>query len=105
MKLTWMPPRSLRREDLVYPQIRHWLVDQGGRIVAGIIEPQKDNPEDSYDARLYLRSTDDEAYFISLEHAQAWCERETTAHLGKRAQMKEQVTAEDVVEAVPQAKN
>lgn len=105
MTLTWMPPRKRRLDDMLYPQIQHWLVDHEGRILACVIEPQADDPEDSFDGRLYFRLSDDEAYFISLEHAQAWCSRETTAHLGKRAQTKEQVTAEGVVETVTQAKN
>ncbi len=77
MTLTWMPPRHRKLEDLVYPQVRHWLVDGSGRILAAIIEPQQDDAEDSFDVRLYTRSLDDEAYFISLDHAKAWAEQET----------------------------
>lgn len=75
MKLTWMPPRKLKFEDALYPQVRHWLVDGDGRILAAITEPSQENPEDSFDARLYYTNIDDTGYFISLEHAQSWCER------------------------------
>jgi hypothetical protein len=87
-----MPPRRRKLEDMLYPQIRHWLVDGAGRILACVIAPQQDDPEDSYDARLYIRSTDDEAYFISLDHAKAWAERET-AQEWAAAERKKQSTA------------
>jgi hypothetical protein len=77
MKLTWMPPRKVKRidVDLLYPDLRHWLVNEDGRILAMIVEPAPDNPQDSFDAKLYYTMTDDTAYFISLDHAQAWCEK------------------------------
>lgn len=80
MKLTWMPPRTIWREsDDLYPYVRHWLVDEEGRILACVDETRPSNPEDSFDARLYYTMTDDTAYFISLEHAQAWAEKRAVA--------------------------
>lgn len=79
MTLTWMPPRTLKREDSVYPQVRHWLVNEEGRVLAAVIPPARDNDEDSFDARLFWTMTDDTAYFISLEHAQAWCVKRAIA--------------------------
>jgi hypothetical protein len=76
MTLTWMPPRKLRRDpDDLYAELRHWLVDEDGRILAAVIEPPPDKAEESFDARLYYTMTDDTAYFISLEHAKAWTEK------------------------------
>jgi hypothetical protein len=75
MILTWMPVRRIRKEDSVYAQLRHWLVNGDGRILACITEPPNDNPEDSFDARIYLQEGDDDGYFISLEHAMEWCEK------------------------------
>jgi hypothetical protein len=79
-----MPPRKIKREDLLYPEFRHWLVNGDGRLLACVQEPAPDNPEDSFDARLYYTSSDDFAYFISLEHAQAWCEKQAVAHFLKQ---------------------
>lgn len=101
MGLTWTPPRKKKREDLLYPQMHHWLVDETGRILAKVGVPQPDDPEDSFDARLYFRSTDDEAYFISLEHAQAWAEQETRSHLGKQSAARQELVAEGVVVEAP----
>ena len=104
MSLVWMPPRKRKHEDMLYPQIRHWLVNEAGRILACVIDPQPDDPEDSFDARLYFRSSDDEGYFISLEHAKAWAEQETVAHFVKQKAIKQDLTAEGVVETVRQEK-
>lgn len=77
MILTWMPPVSLKHLDYVHPQRRHWLVNEEGRILAAVIDPQPDNPEESFDAKLYYTNTNDEAYFISLDHAKEWCEKKS----------------------------
>jgi hypothetical protein len=105
MSLVWMPPRKLKLEDLVYPELRHWLVDGDGRLLACVQEPAPDNPEDSFDARLYYRSTDDFAYFISLDHARTWCERETAAHLAQKLKDAPDRATETVPQSVPQVKN
>jgi hypothetical protein len=104
MALVWMPPRKRKIEDMLYPQMRHWLVDEAGRILACVIDPQPDDQEDSFDGRLYFRSTDDEAYFISLEHAKDWCEQETGAHLQKQRAVKQDLAAQGVVQTVLQEK-
>lgn len=75
MKLTWMPPRSVKHENELYKQVRHWLVNEEGRILACIIEPAQDNPQDNFDTRLYHVDKNDTGYFISLDQAQAWCEK------------------------------
>lgn len=75
MTLTWAPPRSIKHLDETYKQTRHWLVNEEGRIMACVIDPAQDNPEDSFDARLHYTNTDDTGYFISLGDAQAWCEK------------------------------
>lgn len=104
MNLVWMPPRKRNLEGALYPQINHWLVDGDGRILACIVEPMPDNEEDSFDARLHFRTNDDDAYFISLEHAQKWCERETRAHLSTKTKLSTpELVAEGVVlESEPQ---
>jgi hypothetical protein len=95
MTLTWMPPRSIKRTDvdLLYPDLRHWLVNEDGRILASVLEPARDNPEDSFDTRLYYTLADDFAYFISLEHAQAWCEKRARSDAAKDEEKKAAVHA------------
>lgn len=83
MTLTWMPPRKIKHFDETYRQVKHWLVNQDGRILASVIEPAVDNPEDSFDARLHYTNKDDTGYFISLEHAQEWCQRRSLEDQGK----------------------
>lgn len=104
MSLVWLPPRSIRNgsEDL-YKQVQHWLIDDDGRILAVVCEPQRDNPDDSFDAHLKFESRE-YAGFISADHAKAWAERNATEHLAKQKKAAEAPAAEGVVEAVGQPK-
>lgn len=99
-KLTWTPPRKIRRDnDDLYPSVRHWLVDQEGRILACVDEPKPNNEEDSFDVRLYYTMTDDIAYFLSLEHAQAWAVKRVTADAFEEQKKKSAIEQPAAIEA------
>ena len=98
MSMTWMPPRRFRQPDELYDELRHWLVDGAGRIVCCIVEPKRANPEDSFDARIYVSNVDDTGYFISLDHAKAWCEKRIRAMVAAREQKRPLPTPRAVTE-------
>lgn len=103
MTLTWMPPREVRRVDIdqLYPEMRHWLVNEDGRILASVVEPNRGNPEDSFDVRLFYTMTDDAGYFISLEHAQRWAEKRARDDAAADEEKKKAVIAPPVTAEVP----
>jgi hypothetical protein len=99
MSLIWLE-RSVKLDDTLYKQSQHWLIDEDGRILACVKEPQQDNAEDSVDA--YLRVGEKEqAEFYSLDHAKHWAEREVASILRKK-KTTEQAQLSGVAESVPQ---
>lgn len=103
MSLIWLPPRSLVLADEVYKQIQHWLIDEEGRILAKVLEPQQNNPEDSADAFLQFGDRE-QADFISADHAKAWSERKAVEYLQKANAATLEPAAEAAAESVAQEK-
>lgn len=66
--------RLISIEGDLYKQPQHWLVDDDGRVVVRVVEPQKNNSQDSVDL-VIGEDWEKRRRFIDLEHAKVAAEQ------------------------------